>query len=115
MTKIENKVTETADKHHKGWQFGWRGLLLFILAFGILIALTIWASPRAEGAQEQIFKVVYTYSPSKEVTYKIIRDVECGTEYVMYESKNVVDVFLRVDPKGNPLTVSKYTGEGVTK
>lgn len=115
MTETENKITETSDEQPKGWNYGWGGLLVFLLTLAAIIALSILASPKAESAREPLFKVVYTCSPSKGETYKVIRDTECGTEYGVYENKNGVSVFLRVNPDGKPFTTSKYTGEGYPK
>lgn len=91
-------------------------LIAFLIVLVLLIIASLVFSGNANGAQEPLFRTVYTQSPSKGVTYSVIRDTEIGTEYIVIETKNGVAVCTRVTPlDGKPFVTSKYTGEGVVK
>ena len=114
MDKNENKIVYDAGYDEVKDPHSGKKLIAFLIVFALLIAASVLFSGNANGAQEPLFRTVYTYSPSKGVTHSIIRDTEIGTEYIVIETKNGVAVCTRVTPlDGKPFTASKYTGEGV--
>lgn len=116
MNENENKIVMDAGYEEVKDPHSGKKLIAFLVVLVLLIVASVVFSGNANGAQEPLFRTVYTYSPSKGVTHSVLRDTEIGTEYIVIETKNGVAVCTRVSPlDGKPFVTSKYTGEGVGK